>query len=272
MREIHASAIVDRRAELADDVVVGAYSIIKAGVRIGAGTVVQEHCHIHGDCTIGSRCKIGPAAYVGLPPQHLKHDGAGTRLIIGNEVIIRETASIHRSINPEAGHATRVGDRTMLMAGAHIGHDSQVGEDVVLANGAMLGGHCVVGDRAFFGGGSAIHQFVRVGRLVIVGGNEALSQDIPPFAAARYSGLKGYNAIGCKRSGMPVASLHAVRQAFHCIHRHRTVPAAVEAIRRIVPQASEVKELLEFIASTKRGILRSVSNRGGPAFGLDEGE
>jgi UDP-N-acetylglucosamine acyltransferase len=271
MREIHATAIIDRRAELADDVVVGAYTIIKSGVRIGPGTVIQEQCHIHGDTTIGKNCRIGPTAFVGLPPQHLKHDGNGTRLIIGNDVVIRETASVHRSINPEEGHATRLGDRVMLMAGAHVGHDCQIAEDVILANTAMLGGHVVVGPKAFLGGGAAMHQFTRVGRLAIIAGNEALSHDVPPFSAVRFLGLKGYNAIGCKRSGMPVESIHAVRQAFHCFHRHRTMPAVVEAIRKIVPQVPEVKELLDFIASTKRGILRSVNSRRGLLAGIDEG-
>jgi UDP-N-acetylglucosamine acyltransferase len=262
MHEIHPTAIVDRRAELADDVKVGAYTIVKAGVIVGAGTVIQEHCHIHGNIVIGQRCSIGPTAFVGLPPQHAKYDGANTRAIIGNDVVIRELASIHRSIHQGSDHATTVGDRCMLMAGSHVGHDCVVGEDVVLANGTMLGGHCVVGSRVFIGGGAAIHQFVRLGRLVIIGGNEAITHDVPPFAAARYRGLKGYNAIGCKRAGMSRETIHAVRAAFYCLHRNRTLPRAVAAIRKNVPMLPEIKELLDFIGSTKRGVLASVKGQG----------
>jgi UDP-N-acetylglucosamine acyltransferase len=262
MREIHPTAIVDRRAELADDVVVGAYSIIKAGVIVGPGTAIQEHCHIHGNTTIGQRCQIGPAAFVGLPPQHLKYDGAVTRAIIGDDVIIRETASIHRSLYPDPERATRVASRCMLMAGSHVAHDCVVGEEVMMANGATLGGHCVVGTRAFLGGGAMIHQFVRIGRLAIISGNEAITHDVPPFSAARYRGLKGYNAVGCKRAGMSRETIHAVRSAFYCLHMNRTVPGAMDAIRKNVPMVPEIKELLEFLSTTKRGVLGSVKGQG----------
>jgi UDP-N-acetylglucosamine acyltransferase len=262
MRDIHPTAIIDRRAELADDVAVGAYSIIKGAVSIGPGTVIQEQCHIHGNTSIGRRCKIGPGAFVGLPPQHLKHDGEGTRAVIGDEVIIREMASIHRSIHAEDGHATRIGNRCMIMANGHVGHDCKLGEDVILANGVLLGGFCELGNRVFVGGGAVIHQFVRVGRLAIIAGNEPISHDIPPFAAARYRGLKGYNAVGCKRSGMSRETIHAVRAAYRCLHYNRTVPAAVMEIRRTVSNEPEIQELLEFISATKRGILPSVRGKG----------
>jgi UDP-N-acetylglucosamine acyltransferase len=268
MAIIHPTAIVDRGAELADDVAVGAYSIIKAGVTIGAGTVVQEHTHIHGTTVIGRKCKIGPSAFVGLPPQHLKHDGTGTRAIIGDEVVIREGASVHRSIYHEPDQATRLGNRCFVMASGHIGHDCVLGEDVIVAHGAMLGGHCLVGDKVFIGGGAAIHQFVRIGRLVIIKGNEGITSDVPPFAAVRYDGLKGYNAIGCKRSGMPPQTLRAIRSAYHCIHTHRTLPGAIAAIRATVPMLPEIEEMLEFFRTTKRGVLGSVRGATAARIGL----
>jgi UDP-N-acetylglucosamine acyltransferase len=268
MADIHPTAIVDRRAELAGDVSVGAYSIIKAGVTVGPGTVIQEHCHIHGVTVIGSRCRIGPGSFVGLPPQHLKHDGAGTRAIIGNDVVVREGATIHRSIYADAEHATRVGDRVYLMATSHVGHDSQVADDVMLAQGTMLGGHCIIGSKVFIGGGAAVHQFVRIGRIAIIAGNEGVTSDVPPFAAARYQGLKGYNAIGCKRSGMPPPVLHAIRSAYHYIHMNRTLPGAIAAIRANVPMLPEIQEMLDFFAGTKRGIMGSVRGAGLARLGL----
>jgi UDP-N-acetylglucosamine acyltransferase len=268
MAEIHPTAIVDCRAELADDVAVGAYTIIKAGVAVGPGTVIQEHCHVHGNTVIGRNCKIGPNAYVGLPPQHTKHDGVDTWAIIGDEVVIREGASVHRSIYPEAEHATRVGNRCFVMGSGHIGHDCVLGEEVIVAHGAMLGGHCLVGDRTFIGGGAAIHQFVRIGRLAIIKGNEGVTSDVPPFAAVRYDGLKGYNAIGCKRSGMPASTLRAIRAAYHCIHTHRTLPGAIAAIQATVPMLPEIEELLEFFRTTKRGVLGSVRGAALARMGL----
>jgi UDP-N-acetylglucosamine acyltransferase len=270
MPEIHPTAIVDRRAELAADVSVGAYSIIKAGVTIGPGTVIQESCHIHGITTIGARCKIGPGSYVGLPPQHLKYDGMNTKAIVGDDCIIREGATIHRSIYQEADHATRVGNRVFLMAVSHIGHDAVVADDVTIAQGSMLGGHSTIGSKAFIGGAAAIHQFVRIGRLAIVAGVEGVTSDVPPFGATRYHGLKGYNAIGCKRSGMPTEAIHAIRLAYHHIHMNRTMPGAVAAIRANVPMLPEIKELLDFIATTKRGIMGSVRGAGLARLGLSK--
>jgi UDP-N-acetylglucosamine acyltransferase len=277
MADIHPTAIVDRRAELAADVTVGAYTIIKAGVTIGPGTIVQESCHIHGITSIGARCKIGPGAFVGLPPQHIRHDGAGTKAIIGDDCVIREGGTIHRSIFPEPDRATRVGNRVYVMATGHVGHDSLVEDDAMIAQGAMLGGHCFLGSKAFVGGGAAVHQFCRVGRIAIIGGNEGVTSDVPPFAAVRYHGLKGYNAIGCKRSGMPGNVLHAIRSAYRCIHTNRTLPGAIADIRATVPLLPEILELLNFFEHTKRGIIGSVRGAGlarlglGKSTGTDDG-
>jgi UDP-N-acetylglucosamine acyltransferase len=258
MAEIHPTAIVDRRAELANDVFIGAYSIIKAGVQIGAGTVVQEHSHIHGNVVIGKNCRIGPTAFIGLPPQHTKFDGAGARAIIGDDVVIRELATIHRSIYNDPEHATIVKNKAYIMATSHVGHDSVVDEEAMIAHGAMLGGHTHIGSKAFIGGGAAIHQFVSIGRIAIINGNAGITSDVPPFAAVRYEGLKGYNAIGCKRSGMSHETLKAVRLMYHLIHTHRTWPNAIEAIKTQVPLLPEIVEVLEFVRTSKRGVIGSV--------------
>jgi UDP-N-acetylglucosamine acyltransferase len=258
MAVIHPTAIVDREVELADDVRIGAYSIIRGRVRIGAGTVVHEHTHIHGITVIGRHCVLGPAAYVGLTPQHLRFDGEGCWLILGDGVTIRETASAHRATVPGEEHATRLGNGCYIMAGSHVAHDCQLGKDVMLCNGALLGGHCVLGDRVVMGGASALHQFVHVGRVTIFAGHEGSSRDVPPFAAVRYNGLKGYNAVGCRRAGIPAGSITSIRAAYHCIHRYRNMADAVKAIRDSVPPVPEVKEMLDFIAASKRGIHPSM--------------
>lgn len=258
MPRIHPTAVIDSKAELAPDVEVGAFTVIQAGVRLGAGTVVREHCVFEGNTIVGENCQIGPAAYIGLAPQHLKLHGEGSYLIIGNNVIIRETASLHRATHAGIEHATRIGDNCLIMGGCHVAHDCFVDADVVMANSALLAGHCHVGCRAFLGGAVTIHQYVRVGRLAILAGNEAVSHDAPPFCAVRYGGLKGYNAIGCKRGGIPRASIFAIRKAYYCLHTHRTLPAAVAAIRKTVDPVPEVEELLEFLGTTQRGILPSV--------------
>jgi UDP-N-acetylglucosamine acyltransferase len=262
MPTIHPTAIIDRRAELADDVRVEPYAIIGPGVTIGVGTVIESHTVIHGLTAIGAQCKIGPAAHVGLDPQHLgflaKPDRPQTWLEIGDRTIVREAASLHRSTSAGRERATKIGNDCMIMGGAHIGHDCRLGNNVILANGVLLGGHCEIADRAFLGGGCTLHQFTRVGRLVIISGNEAVSRDIPPFAAARYGGLKGYNAIGCKRAGLTREAIHSIRSAYYCFHTHRTTRGIVAELRKVSPMTPEVEEMIEFMSGSKRGIHPSV--------------
>jgi UDP-N-acetylglucosamine acyltransferase len=258
---IHPTALVDADSELADDVKIGAYCIIKGGVRIGPGTVVEEHSHIHGRTVLGRGCRIGPAAFVGLAPQDIKYKGTPTYLIIGDDVIIRETATVHRSTLPGEDHATRIGDRCFVMATAHVAHNCVLESDVILANAVLLAGHCTIGERAFLGGGFSLHQFCRIGRLAVIAGNESISQDVPPFAAVRYGHLKGYNAVGCRRAGLKADTLSAIRAVYRCLRVHRTMSNAIKAVRSQVQQCAEVREILDFIASSKRGIVPTVSPR-----------
>lgn len=261
MPAIHPTAIVDPEASLAADVKVGPYAVIEGRVTLGAGVVIHPHSVIRGPCVIGAGCQIGPAAYIGGDAQHLRLDQsqiADMWLIVGEQTILREGASLNRASRPGRDNATRVGRNCFLMTGAHVGHDCQVGNHVIMANGVMLGGHVTVGDAAFLGGGCGIHQFCRIGRLAVVGGNEGPAQDVPPFSAVRYGGLKGYNAVGCRRAGLSRQTIFAIRSAFHCLETHRTMSRATGMIRENIPQLPEIVELLDFIAASRRGVLPAV--------------
>jgi UDP-N-acetylglucosamine acyltransferase len=259
MPNIHSTAIIDPRATLGDGVSVGPYTLIDGAVEIGARTIIHSNCVIKGPSRIGADCEIGPAAHVGTDPQHLNYDrGQETWLTVGDRTVIRESASVHRATKAGVENATRVGNRCLLMACSHVGHDTRVGDNVILANAVLLAGHVTVGDNAFLAGGAGVHQFVRVGRLAILSGNEIATRDVPPFAAVRYGGLKGYNAIGCKRAGIARPAIFAIRTAYHCYHTHRTLPAAVRAIRENCPDLPEIREMLEFLTSSKRGIHPSL--------------
>ena len=257
---IHPTAIVDERARLGEGVKIGPYTIIEGRVSIGDGTIIKSHSVLGGDTKIGRNCRIGPAAYVGLDPQHIRFKAdelSPTFLIIGDNVTVREGARIHRAIHPGEDHATRIGDNCFIMGAVHIAHDCILERDVIMADAALLGGHCHVGRGAFLGGGCTVHQFVHIGRLAIIAGNEQLSHDVPPFGAVRYGRLKGYNAIGCKRAGMDRSTVTALRKCFNALRQHRTVPAALAYIRGNVEQLPEVREFLDFIASARRGIPSS---------------
>jgi UDP-N-acetylglucosamine acyltransferase len=158
------------------------------------------------------------------------------------------------------------------MATAHVAHDCNIGDDVTMANAVLLAGHVTIGERAFLGGAFSLHQFCRIGRLAIVAGNEALNQDVPPFAAVRYGGLKGYNAVGCRRAKIAAESLTAIRACYYRMRRMRNLHAAVQSIREEVPQVPEVVELVDFITSSKRGIVEAREPRRiTPAATTDDG-
>lgn len=259
MTTIHPTAVIHPRATLGQDVNIGPYTIIEGPVEIGARTIIEGHCVLKGPTRIGADCRIGPAAHVGTDPQHLHYDATQeTWLVIGDHTVIRESASLHRATKAGIENATTVGNRCFLMACSHIGHDTRLGNNVILANAVLLAGHVTVGDGVFLAGGAGVHQFVRIGRLAIMSGNEIATRDVPPFSAARYGGLKGYNAIGCKRAGIPRESIFAIRKAYHLYHMHRTLPDAVRTIRATCPAVPEIEELLNFLTSSKRGIHPSV--------------
>jgi UDP-N-acetylglucosamine acyltransferase len=258
MSAIHPTAIIDPRAQLAPDASVGAYTIIKGPVTIGPASQIGEHCVLQGATVIGRNCKIGPAAYVGMDPQHLKFvadEANPTYLMIGDDVHIRESARLHRSTKPGREHATRIGDRCFIMGAAHVAHDCVLADDVVLADAVLLGGHCQIGPKTFMGGGAKAHQFVRIGRLCIIAGNEGFGSDVPPFAAVRYGRLKGYNAIGCRRAGMSREAITAIRGVYQRLRAHRVTSTALAAIRAEVPDLPEVREIVEFIRTSRRGIV-----------------
>lgn len=260
MEGIHPTAIIDPRAQLAEGVSVGAYAIIKGPVTVGAGTRIGEHCVLEGATIVGRNCRIGPAAYVGFEPQHLRFvpdEANPTYLLIGDKVTIRESARIHRSTKPGIEHATRIGDRCFIMGSAHVGHDCVLADDVILADAVLLGGHVQIGPNTFMGGGCTIHQFVKIGRLCIVAGNEGISNDVPPFAAVRYGRLKGYNAVGCRRSGMSREAIGAVRAVYHSLRNNRVTSAALEVIAGQVPDLPEVREIVDFITASRRGVVSS---------------
>lgn len=254
---IHPTAILDPTVELGEGVEIGPYVVIQGNVKIGPATRILPHCVIQGNTLIGARCLIGPAAYIGQEGQHLTYDRSlETHLVVGDDCVIREGVTLNRSTKAGIENATTIGHHCFFMANSHVGHDCKVGNHVILANAVLLGGHVTVGDRAFLGGGCAIHQFCRVGRLAVIRGNDAVSKDAPPFCASNFNHLKGYNAVGVRRAGLSRDSIASIRAAYHALHLHRVQSDAVAAIQKL-PQTPELTELLNFLTTSKRGILPS---------------
>jgi len=255
---IHATAIIDPKAELDSNVNVGPYAIIEKNVVIGSGTTVGSHVVIQPYVTIEPGCRIFQYAAIGAPPQSLKFKGEKTHVKIGRGSIVREFVTIHRGTE-FGGGLTEVGEENFLMAYTHIAHDCITGRKVIFANNATLAGHIIVGDNATIGGLVAIHQFVRIGKYAYVGGKSAVVKDIPPYviAAGDRAKLHGLNSVGLKRHGFSQETVSLLKKAYRIIFRIGiTLNEAIERVKAEVEQTPEVVNLIDFIKSSRRGITR----------------
>jgi UDP-N-acetylglucosamine acyltransferase len=259
MALIHPTALVSADATLADDVRVGPYAVIEGPVSLGSGCVVEAHARLIGPLTAGANNTFGGACVLGGPPQHTAYRGEPTGIQIGDSNTFREHTTVHRAmplgVGPGSG-TTVIGDGNLFMAGSHVAHDCRVGNLGIYANCALLGGHVETADRVFLSGNSAVHQFCRVGRLAFLSGSSASSKDIPPFWVMQdVNRVCGVNVIGMRRAGMPTAEIQAVRRAFRFIYIERvTIPVAVMRMEAELGGVPAVRELIDFIRLSKRGI------------------
>jgi UDP-N-acetylglucosamine acyltransferase len=215
MSAIHATAVIDREARIAEGVEVGPYCVIGPNVTIAEGCRLIAHVHVTGHTSIGPGTVIYPFASLGTPPQSVHYRGGPTRIVIGAQCEIRESVTINTGTEDGRG-VTEVGDHCFLMVGAHVGHDCRVGAYVTLANNAVLGGHVSIGDRAFLGGQAAVHQFVRVGESAMIAGLAGVRYDVIPFgfAIGTLAELAGLNVVGLKRLGASQTDLQRLRKAY----------------------------------------------------------
>ena len=255
---IHPTAIVSREAHLEEGVKVGPYSIIEADVHIGRNTIIEPHVIIRAHTDIGEECRIFQFCSIGEVPQDLKYKGEETRVIIGHHNTIREYVTIHQATSSDIG-VTVIGDHNLLMAYSHVAHNCKLGNHIVMANAANLAGHVHVEDFAIIGGLTGIHQFSRIGAHCIIGGASAVSKDIPPFvmASGNFAKLYGLNLIGLKRRGFKEETISALKEAYKIIFRSSLLlSVAVEKVKQELNDFPEVRQFIEFIEHSERGICR----------------
>jgi len=258
MTHVHPWAVVAPEAKLGSDVSVGAFSVIGPGVVVGRGTSIGSHVIIDGIAEIGERCQISSHVVLGAPPQILEDQSETTRLVVGDETVIREYASVHRGSLKGRG-TTMLGQRNYIMAYAHVGHDCVLGDDVIVSSQAGLAGHVEVEERAVIGGQAGIHQFVRIGKYAMVGACSAVSQDIPPFMMANGNRARcyGLNTVGLRRHGVSEQTVRQLKQAYRLIfHSKLNTSQALERVATEVGSCPEVEHLIHFIKTSLRGIAR----------------
>ena len=255
-RKIHPTAVVNPDARLADDVEIGPHVTIDEHVTIAQGCVIHAGSVITGHTTIGTGNTIGPCATLGTPPQDLGYKGEPTRLIIGDNNVIREYCTMNTASTKHEG-VTRVGSNNFIMAYCHVAHDCEVGDDIVMANWVGMSGHCKIEDKVWFGGMVGMHQFVTVGAYSFVGGQSGLRHDCPPYmiSEGRPAKVIGVNTIGLKRRGFDRDAIDALKAAQRLIWRsHLTVTQAVEQLAAEPDTlTTEVRHLIESLRHTHAG-------------------
>ncbi len=257
-RQIHPSAVISPQAQIGPDCVIGPYVVIGDAVVLGNGVRVDSHCVIDGSTRIGDETHVYPFVSIGLPPQDLKFAGEETETEVGKRNRIREFTTIHRGTKGGGG-ITRLGDDCFLMAQAHVAHDCLIGNSVIMANAATLAGHVTVEDGANIGAYSGVHQFCRIGREAYVGGYSVVVKDALPFAltVGNHAKCYGLNKVGMRRRGYSAETLDALHHAFHLLLAARlNTTQAIERIRQEIKNVAEVDELLDFIESSQRGVVK----------------
>jgi UDP-N-acetylglucosamine acyltransferase len=256
---IHPTAIVDSKAEIAEGVEIGPYSVIEKDVVIGQSTKIGPHVVIREGTRIGKQCHIFQFSSIGEAPQAFAYKGEKTYLMIGDQNTFRESVTLHRG-TVQGGGKTVIGNGNFFMAYSHVAHDSTIGNHVVMSNGATLGGHILLEDYAILGGLVAIHQFCRVGTHSFIGGVSGALLDIPPYTLAQGAPcrLYGLNIVGIKRHGFSEETVRALKKAYRIIFRSAlTLEKAVKRIEEDeIAGISQVQHLLYFIQNSKRGICR----------------
>lgn len=255
---IHPTAIIDPRADLAEDVRIGAFSIIGADVTIDSGTVIESHVVIKGHTSLGKNNHIYQFCSIGEDPQDKKYANEITRLEIGDRNVIREYTSMHRGTQQD--HCvTKIGNDNLFMAYTHVAHDCVIGDHVIMANGASLAGHVKLNSHAILGGFTLVHQFTQIGQYSFSAMGSAITQDIPPFVmvGGRPTRPHGINSVGMERNGISPEDIRLIRKAYKMIYKmNLRLEDAIEQMEDLAGDSKELSNMVNFLRNVTRGILR----------------
>jgi UDP-N-acetylglucosamine acyltransferase len=244
-------------AKIGQNVTIGAFATIYGDVEIGEGTWIANNVTIMDGARIGKNCRIFPGAVVSAIPQDLKFKGEITTAEIGDNTTVRECATINRGTASKG--KTVVGSNCLLMAYSHVAHDCELGNYIILGNGTQLAGEVVIDDHAILSAHVLVHQFVKIGQHVMISGGSHVLKDVPHFVKAARQPLcyMGLNVVGLRRRAFSPDKI----QELQTIYRHIYLSSmnnkeAVSYIEQTMPSTPERDSILEFVKTSKRGIIR----------------
>ena len=247
---IHPTAVIDKSAKLiGKDIFIGPYVVIGPKVVINNGCKIHSHCVFDGDTLVGKNNQFYPFCVIGLSPQHSKFSGGKSKLIIGNNNIVREHVTMHPGTDIGI-KVTKVGNNSLFMVGSHVAHDCIVGNNVVFVNGAVIGGHVEIGDYCYLGGYSAIHQFCRIGKHAIIGASTMVEGDVIPYSSVvgGRGNLSGLNLVGLKRRAFKKDEIKVLRQVYRLLFGPEgTFSERIVEVKEVYGKNPLVCEILDFL-------------------------
>ena len=259
LEQIHPSAVVHPGAKLGANVQVGPFCVLGEEVEIEDGCELMAHVYMDGPLRVGPGNRFFPYSSIGVVPQDLKFRGERSETVIGSENTFREFVTVHRG-TAGGGSLTSIGDGNLIMAYAHVAHDCRIGDHTVLANGTTLAGHVLIEDYAVIGAFSGVHQFCRVGRHSLVGGYSVITQDVLPFSktvSERKVHAYNINKVGLERHGFSPERRDKLSRAMRLLLSSKlNTTQALEKIREEVADSEDVQELIRFIESSERGVIK----------------
>jgi UDP-N-acetylglucosamine acyltransferase len=252
---------IHENTKIGENVIVDAFTSIHEGVEIGDGTWIGSNVTIYPGAKIGNNCKVFPGAVISAVPQDLKFQGEESSVEIGNHTTIRECVTINRGTVDKK--VTKIGDFCLLMAYVHIAHDCNIANHVIIANTVQVAGHVSIDEWAFVGGSSAIHQFVKIGMHSMISGGSLVRKDVPPFTKAAREPLSyaGVNSLGLRRRGFSSDSINHIQEVYRYLFLNSLNNSrALEEIEVNLPATKERDEIVNFIRSSERGLMKGYIN------------
>ncbi|MCU0323942.1 MAG: acyl-ACP--UDP-N-acetylglucosamine O-acyltransferase [Spirosomaceae bacterium] len=254
-------AYVHPEAKIAHNVVIEPFAVIHKDVEIGEGSWIGSHVTIMEGARIGKNCRIFPGAVISAIPQDLKFGGEYTYTTVGDNTTIRECVTINRGTS--AHGKTEIGSNCLIMAYTHIAHDCVIGNNCILVNNVQMAGHVTMGDWAIIGGSSSVQQFGRIGTHAMVGGGSLVRKDVPPYIKAAREPLSyaGINSIGLRRRGFSNEKINEIQDIYRYLYlKGLNNSQAISKIELELPATVERDEILNFVRTAKRGIIKSPAN------------
>lgn len=258
----HPTAIVSDKAQIGDNVTIGAYTIIEDDVQIGNNTEIRTNVTIANGSRIGNNCKIFSSTIIGTEPQDLKFKGEPTLAIIGDNTVVREFVTINRGTL--ATGKTTVGENCLIMAYCHVAHDCHVGNNVIMSNVSQLAGHVEIEDWANLGAFAKVHQFCKIGSHTMIGGDIKLVKDVPPFTLIGNipPKIEGLNKIGLRRRGFSPELMKEIEEFYDFLYgKGLNIGQAIKEYKKRVNISPEVWHCIGFIESSERGIYTKIEKK-----------